>query len=449
MPDDNVEIYQRMLEAFNREGVEGVMRYFDGGRRGLRPRSAARASYRGPRGGQAASLEQLDRAASRTWRSRTSGCSRRATASSPCSTPAPRARRGDLEVELRDAHMITFRDGKIAYWRLYLDQAEALADAGLDPALASAEARRSTRALGSPVWRAPYEPGAASRWPRSRSPWPARGDRWPSPRPSRTGARLATQAQDLAPDRLSVGRARSDGAQEFAAVPRRRLLRGDRRLERAARLRGGPPVQLGERQQGAAAGGRAPAAATEDEPLDQETKALLEPMITYSDNRAADAVYAQVGDEGLEEVARRAGMTRLRADAGLLGRRPDHGRRHGPLLLPPGREPAGPHRAYAKGLLARITPVERWGIPQVVGPAGRSGSRAAGGRPGEEDTSGAVTHQAALLVHRGGERLALAVLTRRAARATAAASRRSRASPSACSRRRRPAAAAGRRPERL
>jgi ketosteroid isomerase-like protein len=42
----------------------------------------------------------------------------------------------DLEVEMRDAHTVTFRDGKIIHWRLYLDQGEALADAGLDPALA-------------------------------------------------------------------------------------------------------------------------------------------------------------------------------------------------------------------------------------------------------------------------------------------------------------------------
>jgi hypothetical protein len=71
----------------------------------------------------------------------------------------------------------------------------------------------------------------------------------------------------------------------------------------------------------------------------------------------------------------------------------------------------GPHRAYAKGLLARITPVERWGIPQAIG-HGWSVWFKGGWRPaGQEDTSGAVTHQAALLVHRGGERLALAVLT--------------------------------------
>ena len=65
---------------------------------------------------------------------------RRAIGSSPCCTPARRgARRPD--VEQRDAHTITFRDGKIAYWRLYLDQGEALADAGLDPELASAPSR--------------------------------------------------------------------------------------------------------------------------------------------------------------------------------------------------------------------------------------------------------------------------------------------------------------------
>jgi ketosteroid isomerase-like protein len=41
--------------------------------------------------------------------------------------------RGDeLDVELRDAHTLTFRDGKVVYWRLYLDRNEALSDAGLD-----------------------------------------------------------------------------------------------------------------------------------------------------------------------------------------------------------------------------------------------------------------------------------------------------------------------------
>jgi ketosteroid isomerase-like protein len=47
-----------------------------------------------------------------------------------------RGERGELEVETSDAHTITFRDSKITYWRIYLDQAEALQDAGLDPQLA-------------------------------------------------------------------------------------------------------------------------------------------------------------------------------------------------------------------------------------------------------------------------------------------------------------------------
>ncbi len=87
-------------------------------------------------------------------------------------------------------------------------------------------------------------------------------------------------------------------------------------------------------------------------------------MITYSDNRAADAVYAQVGDDGLEEAARRAGMDDFEATPGF------------------------------------------WGGDKIT-PAFKGGWRP----PGQKRTSGPVTHQVALLEHRGGERLALAVLS--------------------------------------
>jgi beta-lactamase class A len=146
-------------------------------------------------------------------------------------------------------------------------------------------------------------------------------------------------------------------------------------------------------------------------PLDEETKELLEPMITYSDNRAADAVYAQVGDAGLEEVARRAGMRDFEATPGFWGGDQVTAADLARFFFRLEANLPGPHRAYAKALLARITPVERWGIPQAIG-HGWSVWFKGGWRPaGEEDTSGAVTHQAALLVHRGGERVALAVLT--------------------------------------
>jgi Beta-lactamase enzyme family len=149
----------------------------------------------------------------------------------------------------------------------------------------------------------------------------------------------------------------------------------------------------------------------DDLPLDDETKGLLEPMITYSDNRAANSVYGRVGDAGLEEVARHAGMRNFEVTPGFWGGDQVSAADLARFFFRLEANLPGPHRAYAKGLLARITPVERWGIPQAIG-HGWSVWFKGGWRPaGQEDTSGAVTHQAALLVHRGGERVALAVLT--------------------------------------
>lgn len=146
-------------------------------------------------------------------------------------------------------------------------------------------------------------------------------------------------------------------------------------------------------------------------PLDRETKDLLEPMIKYSDNRAADAVYAQVGDEGLSEVAEHAGMRDFEPTPGFWGGDQVTAADLAWFFFRLESNLPGPHRAYAKGLLASIAPVERWGIPRAIG-HGWSIWFKGGWRPaGQQDTSGAVTHQAALLVHGDGERLALAVLT--------------------------------------
>jgi beta-lactamase class A len=150
---------------------------------------------------------------------------------------------------------------------------------------------------------------------------------------------------------------------------------------------------------------------SDDLPLDAETRELLEPMITYSDNSAADAVYAQVGDEGLDEVARRAGMRDFDPTPGFWGGDQITAADMARFFYRLEANLPGPHRAYAKGLLARISPLERWGIPQAVG-HGWSIWLKGGWRPaGQKETSGAVTHQAALLVHGGGERVALAVLS--------------------------------------
>jgi Beta-lactamase enzyme family len=146
-------------------------------------------------------------------------------------------------------------------------------------------------------------------------------------------------------------------------------------------------------------------------PLDRETKAILEPMITYSDNRAADVVYAQVGDAGLEEVASRAGMRNFEAVPGFWGGDQITASDIARFFYRLEANLPGPHRRYAMGLLARITPVERWGIPQAIGGRWLIWFKGGWRPPGEEQTSGTVTHQAALLEHRSGERVALAVLT--------------------------------------
>jgi hypothetical protein len=149
----------------------------------------------------------------------------------------------------------------------------------------------------------------------------------------------------------------------------------------------------------------------EDEPLDISTKALLEPMITSSDNRAADAIYARVGDAGLEEVASRAGMRDFGVTPGFWGGDQLTAADLARFFYRLDANLPARHRAYAKRLLARIIPVERWGIPQAIGRGWSIWFKGGWRPPGQEQTSGPVTHQGALLVHRSGERLALAVLS--------------------------------------
>jgi hypothetical protein len=142
-------------------------------------------------------------------------------------------------------------------------------------------------------------------------------------------------------------------------------------------------------------------------PLDFGSRALLGPMITRSDNDAATRVHAIVGNPGLAEVARNAGMrafatadawgeTRITAnDQARFFARVDG--------LVPDR-----HRAYARELLASVIPAQRWGIAAAVPTWVRIYFKG-GWRP---DETGWLVHQVAL-VERGDRRVALAVLTDR------------------------------------
>ena len=148
----------------------------------------------------------------------------------------------------------------------------------------------------------------------------------------------------------------------------------------------------------------------EKEPLDEYTRSLLEPMITYSDNDAASAIYARVGDGGMEEVAERAGMRSFGVDPGFWGGAQLTAADLGRFWFGLDRNLVGPHERYAKRLLASITSTQRWGIPEGVGHRWSVYFKG-GWRPAMEGTTGSVTHQAGLLQHDSGRRVAIAVLT--------------------------------------
>jgi hypothetical protein len=140
-------------------------------------------------------------------------------------------------------------------------------------------------------------------------------------------------------------------------------------------------------------------------PLDPVTEELLEAMITYSDNDAADSIYARVGDPGLVAVAQSTGMRRFTV-AGYWGNAQvtaaDLARFFSRLreLLP------RPYRGTGLRLLASVIPEQRWGLPRAA--HGRWTVHFKGGWRGTE--RGELVHQAAWLKD-GDRELAIAVLT--------------------------------------
>jgi len=139
--------------------------------------------------------------------------------------------------------------------------------------------------------------------------------------------------------------------------------------------------------------------------LRADERALLGPMIRFSDNGAADAVHARVGLPALSALAARAGMRHFFAHpvwGGSLITADDQVRffRRIDRLVP------ARHRTFAMGLLRGIVSGQRWGIAEVVPKGWRIAFKGGWGR----GVTRQVTHQAALLT-RGRERVAVAVLT--------------------------------------
>ena len=141
--------------------------------------------------------------------------------------------------------------------------------------------------------------------------------------------------------------------------------------------------------------------------LDFRTRSLLRAMITQSDNDAADSIYLRVGDAGLLEVARLAGLRRFAvagywANAQITAADMARFFSRLPGLL------ARPHRDDALGLLAAVVREQRWGVPRAAGEDWavffKGGWRATG--------LGELVHQVALL-RRGDRKVVIAVLTDR------------------------------------
>ena len=128
-------------------------------------------------------------------------------------------------------------------------------------------------------------------------------------------------------------------------------------------------------------------------------------MLRLSDNASADRIYARVGDAGLLEVARAAGMRRFAVSgywAGATVTPADQAR----FFLEVDRLVPAPERAFARGLLETISPEQTWGAPVAARPRWRTFFKG-GWRPGGD---GELVHQAALL-ERGARRIAVAVMT--------------------------------------
>jgi hypothetical protein len=137
-------------------------------------------------------------------------------------------------------------------------------------------------------------------------------------------------------------------------------------------------------------------------PLAAGERALLEPMIRWSANDAAFAIYARVGRAGLLAVAKAAKLRSFWVpalfDAQITAI--DQAR----FFLRIDRLVPATHRTYARRLLSTIAPEQSWGIPAVSRGVGGVKTFFKGG------WRGGLVHQVALL-ERDGRRLALAVLS--------------------------------------
>jgi beta-lactamase class A len=98
-------------------------------------------------------------------------------------------------------------------------------------------------------------------------------------------------------------------------------------------------------------------------------RATLTPMIEFSDNNAAQAIYRVVGDGGLYALAKAAGMRRFSIAGQLFGAQLTAADQARFFYRLPHLVPAA-HRALALHLLSHVVSYQSWGIPAAARPLG-------------------------------------------------------------------------------
>jgi hypothetical protein len=132
--------------------------------------------------------------------------------------------------------------------------------------------------------------------------------------------------------------------------------------------------------------------------------ALLYPMIHISDNEAASAVLAVVGESAVERVAREAGMSDYAPGVGWWAYSQTSAADQVRLIIALERLIPTQFYAYARGLMAGIEPEQSWGFPPVARPRWQVFFKT-GALPSE-----GLFNEVALL-ERPGLKIAVAVLT--------------------------------------
>jgi hypothetical protein len=139
--------------------------------------------------------------------------------------------------------------------------------------------------------------------------------------------------------------------------------------------------------------------------LTDSDRSMLHPMITRSDNNAANRCIQIVGTDALRALAARAHMHHFEPAYPIWGNSIITASDQARFFYQIDKYVTDRHRDYAMHLLASITPSQRWGVGQVQ-PDGWKLYFKGGWGSG----SGLVDHQVALL-RRGDDRVGVAVLT--------------------------------------